>query len=246
MAKSKYVFESGTAIDVGNHGDHSYVFESGSAVADNDESGYVFETGTGLRGTAGAIIDSFEDGDIDEYGGNTGAFTVVDESTLSFSAKDGSKVLHADYSGSFEGIHSTSGLDNYFDTGQEMRAWFRVLNFSDRPNLRWFAQSQNNDADSYRAQLNGTGELRLLLRSGGNNSELDSDTSLSVGLDEWHEYKVTHTASGDIDVDVLDENGNVVGSVSANDTTFSDGGHGWSINSNAGDSDIYFDHARTV
>lgn len=50
MALSNYVFESGDAIEVGSHGDHSYVYHSGNPVLDSGRSNYVFESGTGLGG----------------------------------------------------------------------------------------------------------------------------------------------------------------------------------------------------
>lgn len=53
MAKSDYVYESGTAVDVGTHGEHSYVFASGEPFTDSGVSTYVFESGTGIRGGTG-------------------------------------------------------------------------------------------------------------------------------------------------------------------------------------------------
>lgn len=46
--RSELVFMSGEAIQLGSHGDHSYLFESGEAVYDGGTSGYVFESGSGL------------------------------------------------------------------------------------------------------------------------------------------------------------------------------------------------------
>lgn len=66
MTKSTFTFEEGEAIDVGQHGEHSFVFEEGTPVSDKGESNFVFEEGTGLRGL-GALIDDFEDGDLSEY-----------------------------------------------------------------------------------------------------------------------------------------------------------------------------------
>jgi len=66
MAESDYVFIEGQAITIGEHGQHSYLFESGNSVYDDGESSFVFESGTGLSGSLVAIelIDDFEDGDL--------------------------------------------------------------------------------------------------------------------------------------------------------------------------------------
>ncbi|AGC34507.1 hypothetical protein HVTV-2_gp139 [Haloarcula virus HVTV-2] len=50
MVKSTFTFEEGEAIDVGGHGEHDYVFESGEPVTDSGISSLVFESGTGLGG----------------------------------------------------------------------------------------------------------------------------------------------------------------------------------------------------
>lgn len=45
-----FVYEEGEAIDVGIHGDHSYVYAGGDPVPDTGGSSLVFESGTGLGG----------------------------------------------------------------------------------------------------------------------------------------------------------------------------------------------------
>lgn len=50
MGQSDFIFENGKSITVGSHGEHSYTFADGKAVADNGVSDFVFESGTGLGG----------------------------------------------------------------------------------------------------------------------------------------------------------------------------------------------------
>lgn len=50
MADSSYVFIQGTPIEVGSHGQHSLVRESGNPVLDDGGNQLVFERGTGLDG----------------------------------------------------------------------------------------------------------------------------------------------------------------------------------------------------
>lgn len=45
MAKSNYFFKSGEPIEIGEHGQTSYVFHSGTPVPNAGTSGYVFESG---------------------------------------------------------------------------------------------------------------------------------------------------------------------------------------------------------
>lgn len=71
------------------------------------------------------LIDSFEDGNITEYSGDTSNASVIDETNLSFSAKDGSKVVEV--TGGFNQIGSNpgDGLDNYLSKGQQAEWWHR-------------------------------------------------------------------------------------------------------------------------
>lgn len=48
MADSDFVFEAGVPVQVGSHGDHSFVFAGGDPVEDTGDSTLVFEAGTGF------------------------------------------------------------------------------------------------------------------------------------------------------------------------------------------------------
>jgi len=50
MAEDSFLFESGEAVSVGNHGDTDYVFAGGEPVPNSGESDFVFESGIGLGG----------------------------------------------------------------------------------------------------------------------------------------------------------------------------------------------------
>lgn len=72
------------------------------------------------------FVDSFEDGDLSEYSGDTSNFSVVDAADeTGVSAIHGDKVLKLPSTSGGE-IASTSGLDNYFGKGEEMTAYCRV------------------------------------------------------------------------------------------------------------------------
>lgn len=61
MVDSDYSFISGEPIEIGNHGQHSYLFESGEPVVDSGKSDFVFESGVGLDGFALTLGDDFVD-----------------------------------------------------------------------------------------------------------------------------------------------------------------------------------------
>lgn len=71
MADSTYVFESGDPIQVGSHGETSYLYESGSPVRNDGESSVVFESGTGLGGAGNALLYDYGGGDSSNFGDMT-------------------------------------------------------------------------------------------------------------------------------------------------------------------------------
>lgn len=62
MTESTLTFEQGEPIDVGSHGAHDYVYESGTPVSDNGDSTLVFESGNGLGGLRAVFYDLSPDG----------------------------------------------------------------------------------------------------------------------------------------------------------------------------------------
>jgi hypothetical protein len=108
------------------------------------------------------VIDSFEDGDISEYSGDTGIFSSIDTSGETFDSYDGSNVLEWPPSGGNTNgaIFSTSGLDNYFPKGEIARCYF------------WF---DTLDGDQYIAWAHdGTNRIRLRIRHEDSQVDLES------------------------------------------------------------------------
>lgn len=52
MPNSDFIFEKGSAIQVGPAGENNFVFASGESVSDGGDSPFVFEAGTGLGGVS--------------------------------------------------------------------------------------------------------------------------------------------------------------------------------------------------
>lgn len=59
-----YIFEKGSEVDVGFHGEHDYVYASGEPIPDTGNSEVVFESGTGLGGND---VFHFDYGNVDEF-----------------------------------------------------------------------------------------------------------------------------------------------------------------------------------
>ena len=62
MPNSDYVHESGDPVTVGEHGEHDYVFVSGDPLTDTGVSDLVFESGTGIGGSAALEVGAFPSG----------------------------------------------------------------------------------------------------------------------------------------------------------------------------------------
>jgi hypothetical protein len=184
------------------------------------------------------IVDSFEDGDIDEYTAASGALSdwaVVDESNLSFSAWDGSKVLEITSDSGPSELISTSGLDNYFGKGAVAEAFVRAT-FDDASEVGpLFGVADANNY--YQVELKfSTDELSLDSVSSGSSSNLAYNGSLSALPDgSWVKIKLTWDdgtlggSDNDITVDIIDpSDGSTYGSVSANNSDHaSQTGVGW-------------------
>jgi len=57
MTKSSFVYEEGTAVDVGSDGQHAFEFVGGAGLLDNNKSNFVFVHGTGIGGGISVIIE---------------------------------------------------------------------------------------------------------------------------------------------------------------------------------------------
>lgn len=79
----------------------------------------------------GNLVDNFEDGDISEYGGDTGSFnvqtTTVAEGTYALEATSSGRL------GSYEG----GGLNNYPGRGNTFKSYVRFNDSGAQPNVWW-------------------------------------------------------------------------------------------------------------
>lgn len=162
------------------------------------------------------VIDDFEDGDVAEYSGDTGAVTV--QTTTVKSGEDAAEI-----SAGQNEIRSFSGLNDYPEQGD---VFAFNHHFGDGAIPRFLFGVQ--DADNYyRVELDSSAsEMRLVKRDGGAETVLDS-TAIAFDLNAWVETSVEWRTNGKMVVEHFDSTGTSLGSVDAKDTAWSSGGVGW-------------------
>ncbi len=184
-----------------------------------------------------AIVDDYEDGDISEYGGDTGFFDVKHESNTSVSARNGSYVLSAQTDGSnWKAISSTAGLNTYPSPGDTFRVWvWHDTLTSEAANyirIYFGTQSDTPEPDGYYLTLGkastAPANLEIEKRSGGRKSLVSG--SASVSNSAWYELGVDWASDGTITASLYNTSGSELETISTTDTTFASGGVGGLIN----------------
>lgn len=176
-------------------------------------------------GPSYTLIDSYEDGDISEYGGDTGEYVVTQDSTQ---AVDGDFFLEAT-STAFDLITSESGLPAYPQQGDEWRVWARVDDGGGSNSYagHYFA---TGNSDNYWARIRpDTNEFDLDLSSSGTFTN-----SVTINLGEWYEIRLQWDdgntfggVQGDVRATLYDASGTQLSEHFENDTEFTSGGVGW-------------------
>lgn len=184
------------------------------------------------------VLDSFEDGDISEYSGDTGEFSVVQSPVY-----DGSNALENTTSQS-----AITRTDTTIETGQTPSGAFVQSisgQFSDStPTVAFGVQSSTgyDNISCYAIEYNNIGELVISRYDSGSRSSLNS-SGLSNALDgEWVEVILTEwDTDGNITAEAKRvSDGTTLASVSVTDSTYTSGGIGF-INTDA--DGAYFDYA---
>ena len=168
-----------------------------------------------------STVDDFEDGDISEYGGSTGAASVVTSP-----AKSGSNALEYTNTQPSESISSVSGLNAYPSPGDTFRTWVRTPSSSSDVyiSVHWAVQSETSYPESYYAYYNmGSGEFAIGDIESGSIGNY-STTSVSLSTSTWYEIEISWGSSGSIQAELLDESGTSLATLSATNTKYSSGG----------------------
>lgn len=192
---------------------------------------------TSVRAVSTSLIDDFEDGDISEYSGEVGKYTVQSSTVL-----EGNYSLKATDPYGKIANSSTKGQTT---RGNEYVAQVLAPSGSDGyPGL--LVGSQDPDypgSDCYMSILQpAKDQLLLLRRDSGSNTVLDS---VSVSLSEGTEYRLAmRYATERIQVSVQDKNGNKIGGTDAiKDTTYSGGYFGFYTGNST---PVYYDYIETA
>lgn len=169
------------------------------------------------------IIDSFEDGGISEYTGRTGSF-----STDQTRAVDGSTALYSTVN--YGNIYSTVGLDRYPSSGDTIWWYTYMGSGGDRASQFFFGvQDQSNYYESAYSGVNGRVFLRKV--SGGSGSIMQ-EVSVQIPRDGWVRNELEWDVNGNGNISYaayLVSTEQEIGSVTATDTEYSNGGIGWGV-----------------
>lgn len=166
------------------------------------------------------MVDSFEDGNISEYGGNTAQLNLTTAKSV-----DGSYSL-VHNGGSWGGISSTTGLARYPQPGDTIHYNYQIGG-NVGAMLMFATQAETGNPDGYRVGNNpNNGKLFIELRNGGTNTNLASSAT-SLNINEWHEIVTDWGTDGTIAATWYDSTGTKIASISATDTTFTSGGVGF-------------------
>jgi len=252
MAESNFGFLGGEPITVGKDGVHSLLYSQGSAVADNGDSSFVFEQGTGIQTTplSKNIIDDLERGNIDPYQGEKSAFsastdrayngnwsmktTATNNSTIRSDPGDG--LAYYPTRGDQITLHDWKD-----DRTRRLEFYFGVSD------LTGGSGTGANDGDGYAIIWYGTNifgreeDFSLIRYDSGSETYLNT-ANIRIPTNEWITYTIDYDLNGDgaISATLSGSTGTVT--VSAVDTTYDHAGVGWGTGATGGTQ--YFDYAR--
>jgi len=178
-----------------------------------------------------SVIDSFEDGNISEYGGDTNSgFAVVTSPVF-----DGSNSLKKNFDdgriaatgGRFtvtQGTKLTARV--YLDQGSGSA---NSIGSDAQPTFEFAAQSETGigNRSGYAVLINAENEIRLDRFDNSSKTVLAAN-SVVPPEEEWLKVTVDWKSGGTISFTVDDAAGNLVSSGTATDTTYTSGGIGFS------------------
>lgn len=164
------------------------------------------------------IIDDFEDGDISEYSGDTGAY----EATTDEPVFNGDFSLEATGSNA-KAIYSTSGLNSYPERGDSFRVRFNMPE-ENNVGVIWGGPDIDN---KYRTVVFGQyNTFRFWEDTDGTETQLATDDDVQPPIDEWGYIEVTY---GDptITLALYDSEDTLLSEIEADDTTHNHTGFGF-------------------
>ncbi|MCG1002860.1 MULTISPECIES: hypothetical protein [Halobacterium] len=195
-------------------------------------------SGTGSNATLtladGEVIDSFEDGNLDEYTGDTADWT-----TTTNQSTDGSRSLYSDayFDTQTYTIQSGSGLPAYPQPGNTWSFDYRAS--GPAGTTIWFGP---NSSTHYNLILNSKTEV-IKLGSTESSNELDS-ASVTIPDNEWLSVDVDWATNDTMSITVTDSTGATVATLTGQGSISSGGFLAWSAFGDAG-AERWIDNAAT-
>jgi hypothetical protein len=176
------------------------------------------------------VLDSFEDGDISEYSGDTASFAVTTTDPY-----DGSQALEPDLTTA--AIYRSDVTISQGET--PFGAWVHAgeasgskgLSASWNVGLLW--ATPGSEWSGYAINVDGSlNDVELRRYDTGSATTLSTDSGVSKG--NYYEVAVeTWDSNGNISLTVYDTSGTEIAMLSATDTTYTDEGIGWYSNVSA-------------
>jgi len=177
-------------------------------------------------------IESFEDGDISEWGGVTDAY-IVQQGPVS----DGDHAVESD--GKSRIMSNTSPT---LTTGIEYRADIRADNSSDTPQWGFFTQEETNQPKGYFEELRiSKNEVRIFrFEGGGDGIGLSSVINVSLSTSTFYSLVFKAASDGTLTFGVQSDDNNNRETATTTDSTYTSGGIG--VHSSGGDE--FWDYVR--
>lgn len=186
------------------------------------------------------IVDDFEDNNISEYTGDTGAF-----STVQSPVQNGNYSLEYDASG--QEIFGT-GLSTKPSRGETLKYYGRTTTNNDRCVTYFYVSNAvKGSVDGYGlAAPNTRGDTFQLNRYDSGSATSLASKTFDFVIDKWYEVTVKSTSS-DLTVELRDEAGTLLETLSATDNTHSGSDIGFrGVDSSFGGENHYWDNIRKI
>lgn len=174
----------------------------------------------GVGAAAFTVLDSYEDGDISEYSGDTGSYSVS-----SSHAYDGSNSLEMIYDSNPHRIDTTQKGD--LSSGNTYWFWLRSENSDHRQSFEFANDAGGGSFPGYAVEFDGNQGGLVLWKDGTGSTQLDFD-SYTFSPPEESLIEIKWYSNGTIHVNAWDTSLTTKkASVSADDSSYSSGDFGW-------------------
>ena len=177
-----------------------------------------------------AIIDDFEDGNLNEYQGDVSDFSITSSSTISGSNSLKAVNIEGNAGGREKYIHSTSGLANYPSAGDSFSFKKRIDGaINSQSGMVFGVQASENDNYFVKIRTGSNGSIDI--NKDVSTSSLGSNlarSSMNINTNDTLRCEIDWGSNGLISVELYNDDTNTfIGSASTTDSDYTSGGIGW-------------------